>query len=91
MEMTEEYFNRMTDEEKAEYLNKMNEISDSLAAMGDSLAALGDSIQKSADQIQTAFDGIEEAANAASGKKRVGTGIRSKAPRNIASRKPVKR
>ena len=57
MEMTEEYFNRMTDEEKAEYLNKI----------------------------------IEEAANAASGKKRVGTGVRSKAPRNIASRKPVKR
>ena len=82
MEMTEEFFNRMTDEEKEDYLNKLDKLSDAIDS-------LGAAAKKTANQIQASFDCLEAAT---SGKKRkAGTGIRSKAPRNIASRKPVKR
>ena len=85
MEMNEKVFNSMSYEEKEAYLEKWAE---TFKKIGDSL----DNLAKSSNQTQDAI--VNAWANffrATGGKKKVGTGIRSKAPRCIASRKPVKR
>jgi len=85
MEMNEKVFNSMSDEEKKTYLEKS---ADTFEKIGDALDNLAKSSNQAQDAIVNAWANLSRAMG---GKKKVGTGIRSKAPRNIASRKPVKR